>query len=94
VSAILAAITAALMAYTSWVRYQLEHETDQIEDEIDRLAAIGDAASKLRITRLSQRLKRKRESLGVIRPADSDVDPPKAIPVSGGDADGPGSKVS
>jgi hypothetical protein len=41
------------------VRWQREREVDQLEDEIDRLAAIGDAASKLRIERLAQRRKRK-----------------------------------
>ena len=55
----LPALTAALLAYVEWVRWQREREIDQLEDEIDRLAAIGDAASKLRIERLAQRRKRK-----------------------------------
>lgn len=59
-NALLVAITAACNAYSLSVSYAREHEIDQLEDEIDRFAAIGDASSKLRIERLSQRLKRKR----------------------------------
>ena len=55
-----AAITAACNAYTQWVAWQRETALDQIEDELDRLASIGDGASKLRIERLAQRLQRKR----------------------------------
>lgn len=62
--ALLAAIAAACTAYSSWVAWQRETEIDRIEDEIDRLAAIGDAASKLRMERLAKRLARKRERLG------------------------------
>jgi cytochrome c-type biogenesis protein CcmH/NrfG len=62
----LPALTAALLAYVEWVRWQREREVDQLEDEIDRLAAIGDAASKLRIERLAQRRKRKL----AVRPTD------------------------
>jgi hypothetical protein len=90
---ILAAITAALTAYSSWVRWQLETETDEIEDEIDRLAADGSPAAKLRIQRLAQRLRKKRESIGTLRPANSDSPAPKAIPVPGGDIDGQGSEI-
>jgi hypothetical protein len=64
----LPALTAALLAYVEWVRWQREREIDQLEDEIDRLAATGDAASKLRIERLAQRRKRKL----AVRSADSD----------------------
>jgi len=39
---------------------QREAELDAIEDELDRLASIGDGSSKLRIERLAQRLQRKR----------------------------------
>lgn len=60
-NALLLAITAACNAYAAWVSYQREKEIDEIEDDIDRLAAIGDAASELRIERLSQRLRRKRK---------------------------------
>ena len=60
ISALLTAITAACNAYAEWMLGQRETELDQIEDELDRLAAIGDGASKLRIERLAQRLQRKR----------------------------------
>lgn len=59
-TALLTALTAACNAYAQWVFRQHETELDQIEDELDRLAAIGDGSSKLRIERLAQRLKRKR----------------------------------
>lgn len=65
-NAFLAAITAACNAYSSWVAWQRETETDRIEDEIDKLAAIGDAASKLRLERLAKRLTRKRERISAL----------------------------
>jgi hypothetical protein len=65
-SALLGAIIAACTAYSSWVSWQKDTEIDRIEDEIDRLAAIGDAASKLRLERLAKRLHRKRERLGTL----------------------------
>lgn len=65
-NALLLAISAACNAYASWVQWQRETEIDRIEDEIDRLAAIGDAASKLRIERLAQRKKRKLERVGAL----------------------------
>lgn len=63
---LLVALAAACNAYASWVAWQRESEIDRIEDEIDRLAAIGDAASKLRIERLAQRKKRKLERVGAL----------------------------
>ena len=63
---LLVALAAACNAYASWVAWQRETEIDRIEDEIDRLAAIGDAASKLRIERLAQRKKRKLERVGTL----------------------------
>lgn len=63
---LLVALAAACNAYASWVAWQRESEIDRIEDEIDRLAAIGDAASKLRIERLAQRKKRKLERVGTL----------------------------
>ncbi len=90
---ILAAITAALTAYSSWVRWQIETSLDKIEDEIDSLAGNTDATSKLRILRLKQRHQRKRESIGALRSPNGDAAPPRAIPVSGGDADGTGPDV-
>lgn len=65
-NALLVAVAAACNAYASWVAWQRETEIDRIEDEIDRLAAIGDAASKLRIERLAQRKKRKLERVGAL----------------------------
>jgi hypothetical protein len=59
-NSLLLAIIAACNAYSLSVSYAREHEIDQLEDEIDQLAGIGDGSSKLRIERLSQRLKRKR----------------------------------
>jgi len=69
------AIISLCNAYVAWVRYTLETELDRIEDEIDALARIGDAASKLRIERLAKRLQRKRESVGSLRSSNSDVNP-------------------
>ena len=62
----LGAIAAACNAYSSWVAWQREIEIDNIEDEIDNLAAVGDAASKLRLERLAKRLSRKRERIGAL----------------------------
>ena len=59
--ALLVAVAAACNAYASWVAWQRETQIDQIEDEIDRLAAVGDAASKLQLERLAKRIARKRE---------------------------------
>lgn len=63
-NSLLLAIAAACNAYASWVAWQRETEIDRIEDEIDKLATVGDAASKLRIERLATRKKRKLERLG------------------------------
>ena len=65
-NALLLAFVSACNAYAAWVRWQRETEIDRIEDEIDKLAATGDADSKLRIERLAQRKKRKREQLGAV----------------------------
>jgi hypothetical protein len=62
----LLAITAAAQAYSAWVRWQQQTEIDRIEDEIDKLASIGDAASKLRMERLSKRKQRKLEQIGTL----------------------------
>lgn len=71
-TALLAAITAACNAYAAWVAWQRETEIDRIEDEMDRLAADGYPAAKLRLARLSQRHARK---LRALRSSDSDVAP-------------------
>ena len=69
-TSLLAAITAACNAYVAYVNWQRETEIDRIEDEMDRLAADGYPAAKLRLARLSQRHARKLRSL---RPSDSDT---------------------
>ena len=53
-------LTAALNAYIEYVRLQKDKRIDSLEDELDRLAADGSPASKLRIERIAQRLKRER----------------------------------
>ena len=63
-------LTAALNAYIEYVRLQKDTRIDSLEDELDLLAADGSGASKLRIERIAQRLKRER--LKSIRPADSE----------------------
>ena len=63
-------LTAALKAYVAHLDWLQRNYTYGLEDEIDELASVGDAAAKLRIERLAQRLKRER----TLRPADSDSD--------------------
>jgi len=53
-------LTAALNAYIEYVRIQKDKRIDSLEDALDRLAADGSPASKLRIERIAQRLKRER----------------------------------
>lgn len=61
-----AAIAAAAQAYVAYVAWLRETEIDKIEDEIDHLASVGDAASKLRIERLAKRKSRKLKQIGII----------------------------
>ena len=68
-----------------------DEKIDEIEDEIDRLASVGDAASKLRIEILARRKKRERER--TLRPTDSNVDRRADLPVQGGSAEGEGPEV-
>lgn len=56
----IAALRTALRAFVVWIEWQREKELDELEDEIDLLAADGSPAAKLRIERLAERLKRKR----------------------------------
>lgn len=63
---LLLAITAAAQAYAAWVKWQRETEIDRLEDEIDKLAAVGDAAAKLRIDRLAKRRQRKLEQISAV----------------------------
>ena len=58
-NALIASLTAACNAFAAWVTWQQSIELDKLEDEIDRLAALGDPASKLRIDRLHTRYLRK-----------------------------------
>jgi len=70
-NALLLAVTAALNAYSAWVRWQFETELDRIEDEIDKCAEIVSAGgtdsinAQLRIQRLG---KRKQQKLTSFRP--------------------------
>jgi len=63
-------LTAALRAYVAHLDWLQRNYIYELEDAIDELAGVGDAAAKLRIERLAQRLKRER----TLRPADSDSD--------------------
>jgi hypothetical protein len=58
---LLLAIISACQAYVEWVKWQREREIDELEDEIDRLAADGTPSAKLRMERLSKRKKRNLE---------------------------------
>jgi len=64
-------LTAALNAYIEYVRLQKDRRIDSLEDELDRLASDGSAASKLRIERIAQRLKRER--IKSVRPPNNNL---------------------
>ena len=53
-------LTAALEAYIAYAKWRQRTYVYELEDEIDTLAADGSPAAKLRIERLSQRVKRER----------------------------------
>jgi len=57
------AIAPACNAYVAWVKWEKSKEIDNLEDEISACAAIGSAASELRMEQLSLRKQRKLESL-------------------------------
>jgi len=61
-------LTAALNAYIEHIRLQRDRRIDDLQDELDRLAADGSPASKLRIERIAKRIERERERL--VRSAD------------------------
>ena len=66
--AILSAATAALNAYAAHIQWKRETHIDNIEDEIDSIAASSsDAASKLRIKRLLVRKQRYIKQFGTVR---------------------------
>jgi hypothetical protein len=67
ITQLLTALIEACRAYCLYVQLKRETSIDEIEDEIDRFAAIGDAASKLQTRRLLLRKKRYVEQLGTIR---------------------------
>lgn len=71
ITQLLTAFIAACKAYCLYVQLKRETRIDEIEDEIDNVAAIGDATSKLRTRRLLLRKKRYVEQLGAVR-SDSD----------------------
>lgn len=68
ITQLLTAIIEACRAYCLYVQLKRETRIDEIEDEIDRVASISDAASKLQTRRLLLRKKRYVEQLGTIRP--------------------------
>jgi hypothetical protein len=53
-------LTAALEAYIAYANWRQRTYVYNLEDEIDRLAADGSPASKLRLERLASRLERER----------------------------------
>jgi len=74
IKAALYAATAAMEAYSAHIQWKRETYIDDIEDEIDSIAAASsDAAGKLRIKRLLGRKQRYTEQLSPVR---SDRDSP------------------
>lgn len=57
----IAALTAALNAFVEYIRWKRDRRLDDLEDELDRLAADGSPDSKLRIERIHGRIQRERE---------------------------------
>ena len=53
-------ITAALEAYIAYAYWRQRTYVYDLEDEIDRLAADGSPAAKLRLERIAKRLERER----------------------------------
>ena len=72
-TALLLAITALANQYAEYLKNKRENEIDELEDEIDRLAADGSPASKLRLERLSKRIKRKTQLLTTIYTRDDNT---------------------
>jgi hypothetical protein len=68
IKAVLFAATAAMKAYSAHIQWKRETYIDDIEDEIDAIAATSsDAAGKLRIKRLLGRKQRYVEQLSSVR---------------------------
>ena len=57
----IAALTAALNAFVEYIRWKRDRRIDDLEDELDRLAADGSSSSKLRIERIAKRIKREQK---------------------------------
>ena len=57
----ISALTAALHAFVEYIRWKRDRRIDDLEDELDRLAADGSPASKLRIERIAKRIKREQK---------------------------------
>jgi hypothetical protein len=72
-TALLLAVTALANQYAEYLKNKRENEIDAIEDEMDRLAADGSPASKLRLERLSKRIKRKTQLLTAIYTRDDNT---------------------
>ena len=72
-TALLLAVTALANQYAEYLKNKRENEIDELEDEIDRLAADGSPASKLRLERLSKRIKRKTQLLTTIYTRDDNT---------------------
>jgi len=49
-------LKAALSSYAAYTKYKHRKHIYDLEDEVDRLAADGSPAAKLRLERLSRRL--------------------------------------
>jgi hypothetical protein len=60
------ALTALIHQHSEYLKSKREDEIDELEDQIDALAANGSPASKLRMERLAKRLKRKTEQLSAL----------------------------
>ena len=54
-------LTTALEAYITYANWRQRTYVYDLEDEIDRLAADGSPAAKLRLERLAPRLERERD---------------------------------
>jgi len=54
-------LTAALEAYVAYANWRQRKYVYDLEDDIDRLASDGSPVAKLRLERLSKRLKRERD---------------------------------
>ena len=67
ISQLLTAVIEVCRAYCLYVQLKRETRIDEIEDEIDRVAARGDADGKLQTRRLLLRKQRYIEQLGTIR---------------------------